>query len=77
MATKSPYELRTDLLNMALHICHEKHQAEHARILFNINQDRIGSGDGIIPNTPAISSPTTEEIIEEATKLNEFIQNKG
>lgn len=77
MATKSPYELRTELLNMALHICSERHQAEHSRKVFELNEERIRVGDSIIPHSPATTAPTTEEIVQEATKLNEFIQNKG
>jgi len=77
MATKSPYELRTELLNMALHICSERHQAEHAKKVFEINQARTQDGVDCIPELSATSAPTTEEVITEAIKLNEFIQHKG
>ncbi len=77
MATKSPYELRTELLTMALHICSEKHRAEHSKKVFEINQARINNNDDCIPETLATTAPTTEEVITEAIKLNEFIQNKG
>lgn len=57
MATKTPYEIRADLLVLAQRICYDRCAAEAA-----------AEGD------PAMSvSPTTEEIIAEAKKLNFFV----
>lgn len=77
MSAKSPYELRTELLAMAMSICQEKHNAEYSKLLHDINMARINNNDDFIPWTRPNTAPTTEEIIQEATKLNEFIQNKN
>lgn len=70
--SKSPYELRTELLNMAITVLLAQHRAEHARQL----QDKFLS-DGKEPQDFGVpTAPTTEEIIEEAQKLNEFIQTR-
>ena len=59
---KTPYEIRLELLQLAQVILHEKHKSS-------------GEVDhrGILV---VKSSPTTEEIIAEAEKMNQFI-SKG
>jgi len=58
---KSPFELRADLLALAFEILLSKHRA-------------IG-----VNNTHGqpITAPTSEEVIEEARKLNDFISKSG
>ena len=58
---KSPFELRADLLSLSFEILLSQHRAK--------GQDNThGQPD---------SAPTSEEVIEEARKLNEFISKSG
>ena len=58
---KSPFELRADLLTLAFEILLSQHRAK-----------------GISTTTgQAESAPTSDEIIAEAQKLNEFISKSG
>lgn len=54
---KSPYEIRQNLLELAFSILHAQHAAAAA-----------AAG-----NEFATSAPSTEEVIEEAGKLNSFV----
>lgn len=56
--SKTPYEIRLELLQLAQLILNEKHKA-------------IGVANGNNVST----SPTTEEIIAEAERMNSFISN--
>lgn len=58
---KSPFELRADLLSLAFEILLAKHRAE---------------GINLTSGQPE-SAPTSEEVIDEARKLNEFISRSG
>jgi len=58
---KSPFELRADLLKLAYDMLLSQH---HAKAIAN-------------GGTAAETSPTSEEIIDEARKLNEFISRSG
>ena len=58
---KSPFELRADLLALAFEILLSHHRAKG-----------IGNTHG-----QPDSSPTSEEVIAEARKLNEFISKSG
>lgn len=61
---KSPYEIRQQLLQLAFEILREQH---HAR-----------AGTAAKGETVYITSaPTTEDVISEARKLNEFISARG
>lgn len=62
---KSPFELRADLLKLSFDILLAKH---HAKAVSEAGIDHIASAD---------TSPTSEEVIEEARKLNEFISKSG
>ena len=62
MATgKSPFELRADLLALAFEILLSQHRAE---------------GSTNTHGQPE-TAPSTEQVIEEAGKLNEFISRSG
>lgn len=54
--SKTPYEIRLELLQLAFEVCSAKHRAAGVRNADN--QD---------------TSPTTEEVIIEAEKMNIFI----
>ena len=58
---KSPFELRADLLSLAFEILLSQHSSKSAN-----------STSG-----KAESAPTSEEVIAEAQKLNEFISRSG
>ena len=58
---KSPFELRADLLKLAYDMLLSQKVAE-----------AVAAG-----NDRAITAPTSEEVIEEARKLNEFISRSG
>ena len=60
---KSPYEIRLDLLQLAQKICSDRKMAEAA-------QEQMDQGKEVAMLTKA---PTTEEVIAEAEKLNNFI----
>ena len=62
---KSGYELRSDLLGMAMGICQERVQ----RAFENEHMKPEG-------NRNPIPSFTTEEVIAEAEKLYDFVQKK-
>lgn len=58
---KSPFELRADLLKLAFSILQAQHCAK-----------AVGSGNDKID-----TAPTSENVINEAEKLNDFISKPG
>ena len=58
---KSPFELRADLLRLAYEMLLSQHHAKAAAV-----------GEDV-----ATTAPTSDAIIEEARKLNEFISRSG
>lgn len=58
-ASKTPYEIRLELLQLAFEILTAKHQA-------------AGAASNSTRPAPT-TSPTTEEVIAEADKMNAFI----
>ena len=58
---KSPFELRADLLKLAYDLLLSQHAAK-----------AVAQGDD-----RSSTAPTSEEVIEEARKLNEFISRSG
>jgi hypothetical protein len=82
MANKTPFEIRTELLQQAQSILFEKNMAERMRLEndWSVHRDiaTIQSHNGVnsyVPLFPQMPAVTTEEIIEEARKLNEFVSN--
>lgn len=72
--SKSPYELRTELLTMAMQILIQQREAAANRAtLARLDQNDSLSAAHVGPTEEI----TTEEVIEEARKLNGFIQEKG
>jgi len=82
MTSKTPFEIRTDLLSQAYAICTEKMYAERQRLEndWNMRRDEwsIKAANGnyteapLFPSLPAI---TTEDVVDEARKLNDFVSN--
>lgn len=54
--SKTPYEIRLELLQLAFQVLDAKHKA-----------------DGVKNSNNKVTSPTTEEVIAEAEKMNVFI----
>lgn len=82
MANKTPFEIRTELLSQAQSILFERNMAERMRLEndWNLHRDiaTIHSHNGVestVPPFPQMPAVTTEEIIEEARKLNDFVSN--
>jgi hypothetical protein len=81
--SKTPFEIRLELLSMAQSILTENMYAERNRLEndwqtireLNIIEAQRGNRVAVIsyPTLPTISS---DEIISLATKLNEFVSNK-
>ncbi len=65
--SKTPYEIRLELLQLAQCILREQHYAKgHANALSKNSAE-------ITENVFVTTSPTTEDIIAEAEKMNAFI----
>jgi hypothetical protein len=64
---KSPYEIRQHLLQLAFDILKEQHHAK--------------AGASALENNVELhcitSAPTTDEVIAEAKKLNDFVSARG
>lgn len=61
-SSKTPYEIRLELLQLAQKILSDSHAATAAKAAET-------NGGSVLVST----SPTSEEIIAEANKLNEFV----
>jgi len=66
---KNAYELRTELLNLAYTICYNQHVSDDILRIQNQEDDSEFNG---LPST----SPTTAEVVECASQLNDFISQK-
>lgn len=72
--SKSPYELRTELLTLAMQILMAQREAAANRV----NLERYNQSVDQVPLAFGTTGEiTTEQVIEEAHKLNSFIQEKG
>jgi hypothetical protein len=84
--SKTPFDIRENLLHLALTILTSKIEAERTRIEYDWSMKReswsrkfdssIGKTKEESPEFPALPFITTEEVIEEAKKLNDFISNR-
>jgi hypothetical protein len=85
MSSKTPFEIRSDLLNLAQSILFEQLMAERQRLENDWNTKReiyftaLHNPDVTtpteVPEFPVLSIITTEEVILEAKKLNDFVSN--
>lgn len=66
---KTPYEIRSDLLHLAHSIVKGRKEAEAA---VNASTDNNGDLEYVVKD-----APTSDEIIAEATKLNEFVSQSS
>lgn len=82
--SKTPYEIRLELLSMAQSILSEKMYAERMRLendwqtLREISLENFRQGNPVSQFSPFPTMPTisSDEIIALASKLNEFVSNK-
>lgn len=81
--SKTPFEIRTELLTLATEICNRRSDCIREQIErdwmveHEIWSIKASNGDiGTCAPYPAIPSVTTDEVIAEAKKLNEFV-SKG
>lgn len=82
--SKTPYEIRLELLSMAQSILTENMFAERNRLENDWQTQRelamIEAQRGVtnrrIPSFPSLPIISSDEVIALATKLNEFVSNK-
>ena len=82
MASKTPFEIRTDLLQQAQTILFEQNMTERLRLENDWNTQREvafalreNGHSALDPKFPTLPTISTEQIIAEARKLNEFVSN--
>lgn len=83
--SKTPYELRYDLLSMAQAIITENLMNERIRLEndWNVERDRAhlrmsnGEMHVTVPAFPEIPKINTDDVIALAKKLNDFVSNTG
>lgn len=80
--TQTPYELRAGLISIAQGICNDRNWAERQRLENDWNMKReewqIKASQGqfeIIPSFPEMPTVSTDDVIAEAKKLNDFVSN--
>jgi hypothetical protein len=71
--SKSPYEIRLDLLRLAKESLFEPYFQERSVLEQQWHAARDSNPNAPFPTMPA--APKTEDVIAEAKKLNEFISN--
>jgi len=71
--SKSPYEIRLDLLRLAKESIFEPYFVERSSLEQQWVAARDNNPNATYPKMP--NAPTTEDIIAEAKKLNEFVSN--
>ena len=72
--SKTPYEIRLDLLRLAKETLFEPYHCERSNLEQQWNAARDVNPHAVFPEMPL--APSTEDIIAQAKKLNEFI-SKG
>lgn len=82
--SKTPFEIRLDLLNLAQQVLSDTTQQERNRLEQDWHMARelaiiaAQKGDGsdiIVPPFPSLPTITEEELIRVAKKLNDFVSN--
>lgn len=69
----NPYEIRLELLKLAQNTLNEKAYNSRQGLMDEFNAKRENNITCEFPKLP--NMPTTEEIIAEAKKLNDFVSN--
>ena len=76
--SKTPFEIRLDLLNLAQSILNDKVWAERSRLENDWNSHKevvLKNGVGKLPSAPVLPVAEDDDIIALAKKLNEFVSN--
>ena len=71
--SKTPFEIRLDLLRLAKESLFEPYYAQRSSVEMKWHADREAKLSVEFPAMPV--PPSTEDVIAEAKKLNEFISN--
>lgn len=69
----NPFEIRLELLKLAQVTLNESTYNSRQALMDKFHSDRENSPNTAFPNLPKM--PTTEDIIAEAKKLNDFVSN--
>lgn len=69
----NPYEIRLELLKLAQTTLNEKAYNSRQALMDQYQYERENSPNTAFPKLPTM--PTSEEIIVEAKKLNDFVSN--
>jgi hypothetical protein len=69
----NPYEIRLELLKLAQTTLNEKAYHSRQALMDQYTYERENSPNIAFPKLPTM--PTSEEIIAEAKKLNDFVSN--
>jgi hypothetical protein len=71
----NPYEIRLELLKLAQHSLNEKIYNARQGLMDEFHANRDNNASAHFPKLPEM--PTTEDIIAEAKKLNNFVTDPG
>jgi hypothetical protein len=69
----NPFEIRLELLKLAQNTLNEKAYNSRQALMDKFHSERENSPNTAFPDLPKM--PTTEDIITEAKKLNDFVSN--
>ena len=77
--SKTPYEIRLELLSMAQGILMEQSMNERIRLEndWNMKCEGVRAKGGTFPPFPDVPVVTSENVIALAEKLNGFVSNNG
>jgi hypothetical protein len=75
MSSKNPFELRLELLHLAQAILNERLWPERNRLENDWNAKKERGGKTFNEPYPIVPAPTTQDIIEVAKILNDFVSN--
>ena len=77
--SKTPYEIRLELLGMAQSILMEQTLNERIRLEndWNMKCEYVRANGGLYPSFPEVSNVSAENVIAMAEKLNGFVSNNG
>jgi hypothetical protein len=83
MSSKTPYEIRAELLSLAQGIVSEQHHVQNDKtqrdwekecdvctFLMSTTNSEVG-----YPKAPVVTTASVDEVLEAAKKLNEFVTN--
>lgn len=75
MSSKTPYEIRLELLKLAKDIIFEPIYNKRDALIQEFHASHDSDQNATFPTLPEL--PSTDQVIEEAEKLNEFISRQG